>query len=117
MGPARSRILVSMLAGGLLGAILGGLTSVLGEALGAGLGHVLGVKNDLWGATQLRGSLLEGLGFGLGLGLGLLLGLSVGRGGREPKRVRNWRAISLRPVLTAALAYGVFSRSWPCSSR
>jgi hypothetical protein len=42
-----------------------------------------------------------------GLGVGLTLGLRFGRGGREPRRARTWRAISVRSVLAAGLAYGL----------
>lgn len=88
--PTRPSILVSMLAGGFLGAILGGLTLVLvGLAFALGkqaFGH--GLRQGLW--TVLTNDLLAGSA--LGLGVGLPLGVGFGRGGREPKRVRNWWA-------------------------
>jgi hypothetical protein len=90
--PTRPRILASMLAAGLLGAILGGLVFGVVWTVLHGVGPVLGDK------------LLEGLAYGLGLGLPL--GIGFGRGGREPKRARTWRAISWRLVLTAGLVYG-----------
>jgi hypothetical protein len=99
--PTTPCILASMLAGGLLGGLLGGLTFGLGHALLAGLAFVL-VRQGL--SFGLGDTLLVGLTFGLGVGLPL--GNRFGRGGREPKRVRNWRAISVRSVLTAARAYG-----------
>jgi hypothetical protein len=42
-----------------------------------------------------------------GFGGGLSLGFGGGRGGREPKRVRGWRAVSVRSVLLAGLTYGL----------
>lgn len=99
--PTTPCILASMLAGGLLGGLLGGLTFGLGHALLAGLAFVL-VRQGL--SFGLGDTLLVGLTFGLGVGLPL--GNRFGREGREPKRVRNWRAISVRSVLTAGRAYG-----------
>jgi len=95
--PTRPRILASMVAGGLLGLLLGALAywpmaivpAAYGDRLSMGLGDFL----------------LRGLAFGLGVGLPL--GLAYGRGGREPNRVGNWRAISLRSVLTVGVAYGI----------
>ncbi|MBV9139538.1 MAG: hypothetical protein JO115_01200 [Pseudonocardiales bacterium] len=76
------RMLASMLASGLLGAILGGLGFVLDVIVVVGA-H--GVKQSLW--TVLWYALVQGLAFGLGVGLSL--GIWFGRGGREPKRVRE----------------------------
>lgn len=95
--PTTLRILASTVAGGLLGGLLGGLAFVLE----AGLRYVVGHPHSLWAL----GGFLQWLVFGLGVGLSL--GLWFGRGGREPKRVRNWRAISLRSVLTVGLASGL----------
>ena len=96
--PTTPRIITSMLAGGLLGAVLGWLMVGLGDVLGFAL-----AKQHLWEGPGYRA--LSGLLFGLGVGLSL--GLEFGRGGREPKRVRTWRAIRLRSVLTTGLVYGL----------
>ena len=108
--PATPRILASMLATGLLGGILGGLVFVLCLLvfmlvilLLKVLAFSHGVGQGLW--TALGAELLAGLAFGLGIGVPL--GIGFGRGGREPKRVRNWRAISWRSVLTTGLVYGL----------
>jgi hypothetical protein len=42
-----------------------------------------------------------------GLGLGILLGFAHGSGGGEPKRIRNWRAVSFRALLFRGCAYGL----------
>jgi len=92
--PTIPRILASGLAGGLLGGLLGGLVHGLLAVpfgFGGGLGGMLG---DML------------LGFVLGFGIGLPFGLRYGRGGRAPQRVKNWRAISMRLVLTTGLVYG-----------
>ncbi|MGH3811020.1 MAG: hypothetical protein ACRDUV_01000, partial [Pseudonocardiaceae bacterium] len=90
--PNTPRILASMLAGALLGGLVGALafgpTSGLTFGLDAGLNSAL-------------------MGVGFGFGFGLLLGLAYGRESREPRRVKNWRAISLRRILTTGLAYGI----------
>ncbi|MGH3924826.1 MAG: hypothetical protein ACRDTT_18525, partial [Pseudonocardiaceae bacterium] len=88
--PAAPRILASMLACGLLGGLVGALA----------FGLMFGLTFGLDAQFAL-------MGFGFGFGFGLPFGLAYGRAGREPKRVKNWRAISLRHVLTAGLAYGV----------
>jgi hypothetical protein len=100
--PSRPRILISMLTGGLLGALLGALLSELVIVLVQVLmdRHALGLR-------YLRGNLLTGLF--CGFGVGLPLGLGGGRGSREPKRVKTWRAINFPLVLATALAYGLFS--------
>ncbi|MGB8200794.1 MAG: hypothetical protein WCF33_14060 [Pseudonocardiaceae bacterium] len=97
------RILASMIAGAFLSGIL--------CAILFGLTHVADIVFDslrerptqgIW--TGLGDALLVGLM--AGVGVGLPLGFGGGRGGREPRRVRTWRAISLRSVLIAGLAYG-----------
>lgn len=109
--PATPRILASMLATGLLGGTLGGVMFLLCGLvlvimiLKAGPAFSSVVGQDPW--TVLGDNLLVGLGFGFGVGLPL--GIVFGRGGREPRRVRNWRAISWRSVLTAGLVYGLVS--------
>ncbi len=90
--PTTPRILASMLAAGLLGGLTGAL------AFGSTFGLTSGLDEGLGFALQ---------GGAFGFGFGLLLGLAYGRAGREPKRVKNWRAINLRRVLTAGLAYGI----------
>ncbi len=45
--------------------------------------------------------------FAFGLGTGLSLGLAYGRGCREPKQIRAWRAIRVRSIFTAGLSYCV----------
>jgi hypothetical protein len=95
--PTRARILASMVAGGLLGGLLGGLAYGLTAVVGVMYG------DRLW--TELGNASLLGLAFGLGFGLPV--GLAYGRGDREPKRIRNWRSISLRSVLTTGLATGL----------
>jgi hypothetical protein len=85
--PSTPRIRDSILVGGLVGGLLGML--ILGPLL------KLSEKDGLWV------TLVEGLVFGLGLGF------ASGRGGTEPQRIRAWRAIKLRPVVTAALGYCV----------
>ncbi|MGH3900029.1 MAG: hypothetical protein ACRDTA_17675 [Pseudonocardiaceae bacterium] len=90
--PTTPCILASMVAGALLGGLIGalafGLTSGLTSGLDAGLTFAL-------------------MGVGFGLGVGLPFGLAYGRGTREPKRLKNWRAISARHILTAGFAYGI----------
>ncbi|HKR52554.1 MAG TPA: hypothetical protein VJT72_23845 [Pseudonocardiaceae bacterium] len=86
------RILVSMLAGALLGGLIG--TLAFGLAFGLRFGFHPGLNFAL-------------MGFGFGVGVGIPFGLAYGSGGREPKRVKNWRAISVRRILTAGLAYGI----------
>jgi hypothetical protein len=111
--PTTPRILVSMLATGLVGATLSGLVyelTVLVVVLAILLLKVAqvlppGLPQGLW--TVLGISFLGGLAFGFGVGLPL--GIVFGHGGREPKRVRNWRAIRWRSVLTAGLVYGLVS--------
>jgi hypothetical protein len=104
--PATPRVLASMLATALLGATLSGLVFVLVFLLLKVAPTLLhGLPQDLW--TGLGAGLLEGLAFGFGVGLPL--GIGFGRGDREPKRVRNWRAISWRAVLTAVLTAGLVS--------
>lgn len=89
--PTIPRILASMLSGGVLGCVTGALTF-----WPTGLTFV---------HDALTFALLMGAGFGFGVGLPF--GLAYGRGGREPKRVKNWRAINMRRVLAAGLAYGM----------
>jgi hypothetical protein len=108
--PATPRILASMLATGLLGGILGGLAFVLcllAFALVILLLKVLafspGVGQSL--ETALGAELLAGLAFGFGIGVPL--GIGFGRDDRDPKRVRNWRDINWRSVLTTGLVYGL----------
>ncbi|MGH4007941.1 MAG: hypothetical protein ACRDTH_07245 [Pseudonocardiaceae bacterium] len=89
------RILASMITVGLLGGLLCALLYALSYLV------IFGAPTqDIW---------IDKLLFGLmiGLGVGIPLGLGGGRGGREPKRVRTWRGISLRSILIAGLAYGV----------
>jgi hypothetical protein len=97
--PTRPRRLISMLASMLVGGLLGG--PVFG--LFAVLVVTLNGSHVLW--TALGKSALFGVMFGLAVGLPL--GLGFGRSGREPNRIRTWRAISVRSVLTAGLAYGL----------
>jgi hypothetical protein len=78
-----------MLAGALLGGFIGALSFGLMFAFDKEFGEFAP-----WG-------------FGFGFGFGLPFGLAYGRGGREPKRVKNWRAINLRRILAAGLAYGI----------
>jgi hypothetical protein len=105
--PTTPRILTSMLAGGLLSGIV--------SAILFGLLYLAVVTCDvmLGGATRvIWTTLLIALvvGFIFGLGAGLPLGFGGGRGGREPKRVRTWRAISLRSVLIIGLTYGLVAK-------
>lgn len=93
--PTSPRILVSTLAGGLVGGLLGGLAFLLLSVQSGFAAGIVGVLVDML------------LGFAVGLGIGLPFGLRYGRGGRAPKRVKNWRAIRLRLVLTAGLVYGL----------
>lgn len=93
--PTTPRILASVLASGLLGALLGSLAFVLGAVIVGGL----------WTLLRVRQGFLFGPTFGLGVGLSL--GLWFGHGGREPKRVRTWRAIRLRSVLAAGIVYAL----------
>ncbi|HET9257591.1 MAG TPA: hypothetical protein VFO16_20650 [Pseudonocardiaceae bacterium] len=102
--PTTPRLLTSMLASGLTGGIV--------SAILFGLVYLARIMCDvlLGGATRVIGmTLLIALvgGFVFGLGTGLPLGFGGGRGGREPKRVRTWRAISLRSILIVGLAYGL----------
>ena len=106
--PTTPRILASTLAGGFMGAILGGLAVAVPVTLVAvvlAFAHESrhGLGPGLGGVVMVEYSLL----LGLALGLGLPLGLVSGRGGHEPKRVRSWRAINWRSVLTAGLAYAL----------
>jgi hypothetical protein len=98
------RVLISMIAGaflsGILCAILVGFTQVADIVFDALRERP---TQDVW--PRLRDALLVGLM--VGIGVGLPLGFGGGRGGREPRRVRTWRAISLRSVLIAGLAYGI----------
>ncbi|MGH3688040.1 MAG: hypothetical protein ACRDRU_15530 [Pseudonocardiaceae bacterium] len=100
--PTRPRVVTSLLAGGLMGGLLGGMTSMLVYAVVAGLGTLLRV-HGLWGGLGIA---LQ-LGATFGFGVGLALGLCFWRGGREPKRVRNWRAINVRSLLAYGLAHGL----------
>ena len=93
--PTKWRMLTSIFLCGLLGGLLGGFLS--------GLTFMLGVRHGLW--TSLSKSVV--FGFMFGLGIGLPMGLRFVGSGREPNRVRTWRAISLQSVLTAGLAYGL----------
>ncbi len=90
--PTTPRLLASMLAGGVLGGLVAAPVCWL-------------VSTLAYGPNAWLNFTLFGLGYGAGVGL--LLGLANGRGGREPKRVKNWRAVSLRRVLTTGLAYGI----------
>lgn len=108
--PVTSRIVVNMLAAGFLGGALSGLVFVVGDLLASLLfspapNLVQVLRPGSW--TVLGGSLLSGLAFGFGVGLPL--GVGFGRGGREPQRVRKWRDISWRSVITAGLVYGLVS--------
>lgn len=98
--PITPRILASTMAGGLLGMLASALASVVGAAALALLGG-----QGFW--TSLRDEPVLELTFGLGVGLAL--GFCFGRGGREPRRVKDWRAISVRSVLAAGFAYGLVS--------
>jgi hypothetical protein len=100
--PTTPRLFLSMLAGGLLGGIVSAILFGL-LYLAVVVGYVLlrGVTRDI--GTELVIALV--VGFVFGLGAGLPLGFGGGRGGREPKRVRTWRAISLRSVLIVGLIY------------
>jgi hypothetical protein len=105
--PTTPRILTSMLAGGLIGGIVSAI--LLGLVyLARGMCDVLlgGATRIVW--TTLTFMLLVGLIFGLGAGLPL--GFGGGRGGREPKRIRTRRAISLRSVLIVGLAYSLMAK-------
>jgi hypothetical protein len=80
------RILTSVITVGLLGGILGAIL------------YTLAPTQLTWTDRLLLGSMI-------GFGVGIPLGLEGGRGGREPKRFRTWRGISLHVIL-AGLAYG-----------
>jgi hypothetical protein len=105
--PTNPRILTNMLAGGLIGgivsAILFGLVYLAMVVCDVLLG---GAARAIW--TGLLITLVVGSTFGLGAGLPL--GFGGGRGGGEPKRVRTWRALSLRSVLIVGLAYGLVAK-------
>jgi hypothetical protein len=97
--PTTPRILVSMVVGGLLGGLLVGL------AYGFTAMIFIMPGDTLW--MEFRNPSLRGLAFGVGLGLPV--GLIYGRSDREPKKIRNWRAISLRSVLRTGLTIGLIA--------
>lgn len=76
--------LASVLASGSLGVLMSWLMAWLVHGFGYGFLHV-----------------------GFGLGLGILFGLVHGREGGEPRRIRNWRAISFRSLILRGLASGL----------
>lgn len=112
--PTRPLILTSALASVVMGVIVCVLIvglpfTLLGVLMNGGQAGIeqtyaaYGIKQDLW--TTLGKGLLGWLMFGLGVSLPL--GLSFGRGDREPNRIRTWRAISMRSILTSGLVYGL----------
>ena len=103
--PSKPRILASMIASGLLGGLLGGLTFQLAAVFVVVVG---GLPLDrLWRGFENISSHIFLLGLTFGLGVGLTVGLAYGRGGHDPKKIRNWRAISWRSVLTIGLTIGL----------
>jgi hypothetical protein len=99
--PIVPRVLAGMLASGFLGIILlFFLAKILGRPL-----TVLGVAiqgHESTGPASGWPTLLA-----LGLGIGLLYGAWYSRGGRAPKKIKNWRSISVALVPIFGLLYGV----------
>jgi hypothetical protein len=107
--PSTPRILASTLTGGLLGAFLGGIVGTLCGLLYAAVIMFSVLRSEVIREVHIWWMVV---GFVLlagvtGFGGGLSLGFGGGRGGREPKRVRGWRAVSMRSVLLAGLTYGL----------
>jgi hypothetical protein len=100
--PTIPRILASILAGGLLG----GLLTVLVREM---LGRFLRMLSDAIQGYASSGPSSDWLTwvFAIGFGIGLPFGVWYGRGGRAPKRVKNWRALNIGSILTGGLVHGL----------
>jgi hypothetical protein len=95
--PSKPRILASMIASGLLGGLTFRLAAVFVVV-------VVGLPLDrLWIGFENISPHIFLLGLTFGLGVGITVGLAYGRGGHDPNKIRNWRAISWRSVLTIGL--------------